>query len=118
MGYKNEVVFPVLVTPERAGEPVILNLQMQYGICKDICIPGTADISMKVSPGDASTRQDITLLNYYLTQIPKSQKQGETSKPSIRLIRADLKGEKPHLLIEAEFPKEAKKAGSIYRNKQ
>ena len=39
IGYADEVVFPVKITPERADEPVELKLAFDFGICMDLCIP-------------------------------------------------------------------------------
>lgn len=45
-GYADGVVLPVAVTPERPGEPVALSLALDYGVCKDICIPARAVLSL------------------------------------------------------------------------
>ena len=42
IGYEDEVVFPVKITPERQGEPVELKLDLDYGLCKTLCIPSQA----------------------------------------------------------------------------
>lgn len=39
IGYKNEVVIPLHVTPKQDGKPVHIRAQMQLGVCSDICIP-------------------------------------------------------------------------------
>ena len=44
IGYDDEVVFPVKITPENAGEPVTLSLTFEYGLCKDLCIPSSVDL--------------------------------------------------------------------------
>lgn len=39
IGYEKEVVFPVVVTPEDPGKPVVLALDLGFAVCADICIP-------------------------------------------------------------------------------
>lgn len=39
VGYKERVIFPVHILPERAHNPVRLRLQAFFGVCSDICIP-------------------------------------------------------------------------------
>lgn len=41
--YENQMVLPIEITPRRAGQPVRLRGQLDFGFCKDICIPGTLD---------------------------------------------------------------------------
>jgi DsbC/DsbD-like thiol-disulfide interchange protein len=43
--YGGTVVLPVMVTPKEPGKPVTLKLAIDYGVCKDICIPARAELS-------------------------------------------------------------------------
>lgn len=45
-GYGDHVVLPLRVTPVDASKPATLALSMFYGVCKDICIPATAEITL------------------------------------------------------------------------
>ncbi|WP_164659377.1 protein-disulfide reductase DsbD domain-containing protein [Tropicibacter sp. Alg240-R139] len=40
IGYENQLILPVEITPKRAGKPVQLKGQMLFGVCSDICVPG------------------------------------------------------------------------------
>lgn len=40
IGYENQLVLPVEITPKRAGKPVQLKGKMSFGVCSDVCIPG------------------------------------------------------------------------------
>lgn len=59
VGYKNAVLFPVLVTPKDASKPVTLKGKVQYGICKDICIPAEAELQLTIPP-DVGTSAELT----------------------------------------------------------
>ena len=44
IGFAGEVVFPVAIEPLDASKPVKLRLQIDYGLCKQICIPAKAEL--------------------------------------------------------------------------
>ena len=44
IGYENELVLPLEVTPRRADRPVALQGKITIGICQDICVP--VDLSL------------------------------------------------------------------------
>ena len=39
IGYHDQLVLPVEITPEKPGRPVRLKGRMQLGVCKDVCVP-------------------------------------------------------------------------------
>lgn len=51
IGYKSTVTFPVAVTLQNAGRPIAFKVLVSYGICKDICVPGEAALTLDV-PSD------------------------------------------------------------------
>lgn len=103
IGYKGEVVFPVKVTPEHADEPVDLALTLEYGLCKDLCIPNSASLNV-VLPPDLG-KGDDALIETALSRVPKPEK--ADALPRIANVTANLDGKKPGLEIEALFPKGA-----------
>ena len=44
IGYKDKVIFPLIVDLEDNQKQTNLNLNINYLVCKDVCIPGNADI--------------------------------------------------------------------------
>ena len=46
VGYKGTVVFPVRLTAKDPGKPIDLRLSLEYGVCKEICIPAEAALSI------------------------------------------------------------------------
>jgi len=51
IGYKGEVVFPVLVTLAEPSRPAVLRLDLFYGLCREICIP--AQVQLEIPVGGA-----------------------------------------------------------------
>lgn len=45
VGYQQQVLFPVTVTPERPGD-MELNLDLFFAVCKDVCVPAQAQASI------------------------------------------------------------------------
>ena len=39
IGYHDQLILPIEITPERPGRPVRLKGRMELGICKDVCVP-------------------------------------------------------------------------------
>ncbi|WP_323781234.1 protein-disulfide reductase DsbD domain-containing protein [Leisingera sp.] len=39
IGYHDQLVLPLEITPETPGKPVRLKGRMQLGVCKDVCVP-------------------------------------------------------------------------------
>ncbi|HEY8382991.1 MAG TPA: protein-disulfide reductase DsbD domain-containing protein [Microvirga sp.] len=70
--YADRVIFPVRITPLRAGEPVRLHLAVDYGVCKDICIPANAELSLDLT-GDETHRPRIEAA---LAAVPRPQPVG------------------------------------------
>ena len=44
IGYHDELVLPMALTPVRAGVALDLRLKMQIGVCKDICVPAVLNL--------------------------------------------------------------------------
>jgi DsbC/DsbD-like thiol-disulfide interchange protein len=103
IGYDNEVVFPVKVTPERDGEPIELKLAFAYGLCKDLCIPN--DVSLGLSLGADVGKGDALLLETFLARVPMPARDGVP--PFVGHIEAKLDADKPQLVIDAVFPPRA-----------
>lgn len=45
VGYSNQVMLPLAIAPKQADKPVEINLNMDIGVCKDICIPERLTLS-------------------------------------------------------------------------
>jgi len=52
IGYKDKVIFPLIVDLEDNQKQTNLNLNINYLVCKDVCIPGSADIFLNIPSGD------------------------------------------------------------------
>jgi DsbC/DsbD-like thiol-disulfide interchange protein len=71
--YADRVVLPALVKAKEPGKPIRLALAIDYGICKDICIPAHAElkaVSSDEGPGKAA-------IGKALAKVPRPQLLGQ-----------------------------------------
>jgi len=45
IGYHDALILPIEVTPRLADQPVEMQLRVDLGVCKDICLPATLDLT-------------------------------------------------------------------------
>jgi DsbC/DsbD-like thiol-disulfide interchange protein len=104
IGYDDEVIFPVKITPDHEGEPVELKLAFEYGLCKDLCIPNDVKLELTIAPDQG--KGDAMELESALALTPKEAAPGLL--PAVEKVTADLDAPKPEIVIDAAFPKDAR----------
>ena len=50
-GYADTLVLPVVLTPERKGEPIEASLAMFFGVCAEVCVPAEARMEARLIGG-------------------------------------------------------------------
>lgn len=68
--YDENVVLPILVTPDDPQAPVELKMSLFFGICKDICVPGDGVFDLTLKPSDHSDKVSATLIARDLALVP------------------------------------------------
>ncbi|MGH6864782.1 MAG: protein-disulfide reductase DsbD domain-containing protein [Methyloceanibacter sp.] len=99
IGYSDEVLFPVRLTPEREGEPIEFVVAFDYGLCMDLCIPNEVKLDL-VLPA-APAKGDALLIESALARVPKRAR--TETLPRVIAIEPDLEDAPPKLVIEAVF---------------
>ncbi|TMV10276.1 hypothetical protein FGK63_04215 [Ruegeria sediminis] len=51
IGYQGQMILPVEITPANPGAPVRLKGEMDFGVCKDVCVPGNLDFDHLLDSG-------------------------------------------------------------------
>ena len=59
LGYKDAVIFPLLISPLLPGKPVTLRLKLDYAVCEKLCIPAEGRAELTLQAGASS--QDAAL---------------------------------------------------------
>jgi DsbC/DsbD-like thiol-disulfide interchange protein len=110
VGYTGTVVFPVEVTPKDPSRPVGLRLAVQYGICREICVPAEARLELPLPSAAAPIPDEIASA---LQRVPRSAGRLEALDPRLERITARLDGSQPKLVLEAVFPQAAETADAF-----
>jgi DsbC/DsbD-like thiol-disulfide interchange protein len=103
IGYKTSVMLPITVSPADPSRAVTLALDIEYGVCKDICIPVQSRLELTL-PRDASSKPISGALAQAFDRVPRSETTRRPTDPRLRNSTVALTGEKPSIRLEAEFP--------------
>jgi DsbC/DsbD-like thiol-disulfide interchange protein len=104
VGYKHAVLFPVEVVPKDASQPVRLALAVEFGVCREICIPAEARLSLALTPAQMASAPTPAMLAA-LEKVPRPSGSRDAEDPRVTRASAFLEGGQPHLIIVARFPK-------------
>jgi DsbC/DsbD-like thiol-disulfide interchange protein len=104
-GYKDRVLLPVRVSPSDSAKPLRLALKLDYGVCKDICIPAQASLALALRPGEVgSPAPEIAAA---LARVPRPQALGAPGDLSILAIDPQTVDGKPALAVAVRAPPDA-----------
>ncbi len=70
LGYKDEVVLPVLATRRDTDQPLDLRVHLRYLTCNDICIPYDAQLALNLPAGQQVPSDQAHLISRYLSAVP------------------------------------------------
>ncbi len=85
IGYEDELVLPVEITPKNPSKPVRLRGQMDLGVCKDVCVPGRLGFDQTLK-SDSGRHPEIAAA---LAQRPYSAREAGVSSASCHLSPTD-----------------------------
>lgn len=102
IGYKNSVVFPIELTPADPARPIVLKLALDYGICREICVPAEARFETTIAPGAVTILQPE--LASALERVPRAAEARRPGDPALMRAAAKLAGSSPSLTFEVEAP--------------
>ena len=54
LGYKDNVIFPLQITPRDPGKPVRLRLKLDYAVCENLCSPAEGRAELNLGNGDSA----------------------------------------------------------------
>jgi DsbC/DsbD-like thiol-disulfide interchange protein len=100
-GYNEEVIFPIRVTPIDQAQPIRLSLSLEYGVCKEICIPARAELAL--APTEPA-RAHADAVAASLSQVPVRQNLGEAGDLAISHVAAGRAG---YLMVGVRAPQDA-----------
>lgn len=109
-GYKDEVLYPIAVTPEHPGQPVKLKAHLRYLVCAEVCIPYEADLALDIAAGAATPSDQAPLVNRFRAMVPDDGRAAGLRLESVAIdggrnlvVKASSAGESftaPDLIVE------------------
>jgi DsbC/DsbD-like thiol-disulfide interchange protein len=104
-GYQGQVLFPVRIRAQDPGKPVGLALKIDYGVCKDICIPAQAELSLKLpAKASASTREAIEAA---LARVPIPQPLDARNELAVLGVEPTADAAKRRLAVRVRAPSDS-----------
>ncbi|MEX0348816.1 MAG: protein-disulfide reductase DsbD domain-containing protein [Paracoccaceae bacterium] len=82
IGYTEQLVLPIEISPRNANKPVRLRGSIDVGICKEVCLPATFDFDQKL---DANAERNPAIAAAF-AQRPYSSKEAGVTSVSCRLM--------------------------------
>jgi DsbC/DsbD-like thiol-disulfide interchange protein len=105
IGYKHAVLFPIQVTPQDATQPVILKLSLEIGICREICVPATANLELALPPAttQAAKSAESDAIAAEVEKVPRPHAGRRPADPELRQVSLDDGEGGVRLTIAAAF---------------
>lgn len=97
--YNGEAILPVLVKPKAADKPITLALTVDYGICKEICIPAHADLNLQL----ADSGPERPVLEKAMAKVPRKQALGDSGDLAVLSVQPKA-GNGPALSVAIRAP--------------
>jgi DsbC/DsbD-like thiol-disulfide interchange protein len=94
--YAPRVVFPVRVRAADPAKPVTVHLAMEYGVCKEICIPAQASLELTLRPGEGPHR---AVVEQALARVPRRQALGAEGPLAVTAVER-VPGDKPTYRVQ------------------
>lgn len=114
LGYKHSAVFPVEVTPKDPTKPVSLVLALDYGVCREICVPVEAELTLDIPAGDAGPVPGV--VQAALERVARKGSAIRPNDPKLTKTEVHLDGAHPSIAIEAQFPGGTANAAAFIEN--
>ena len=100
IGYKDAVIWPIRIVPQRPDQPVQLILKIDYAICEKLCIPVEANAELALT-GEPSSYE--TALAGAEQRVPKPASLGQGS-PTIRSVKRGGTAGQPQVTVDITAP--------------
>jgi DsbC/DsbD-like thiol-disulfide interchange protein len=97
LGYKDTVIFPVVVSPQQAGKPVRLRVKIDYAVCEKLCVPAEGLAELTLLTGDSKHNPALMTAEAHLPKHVTATQLGLTAK------RVNS-GAKPSVIVELGAP--------------
>ena len=104
IGYKDNVILPLRVSPRDPAKPVTLRLKLDYAVCEKLCVPvqANAELTLTREPGSAEKR-----LLAAEARVPRPAKLGDGDTLAVRGVKLE-DATPPRILVDIAAPPRTK----------
>lgn len=99
IGFHDEVVFPMAVTPRDASLPIELDFRIFFGVCRGICIP--ADYATAITLDPAKPGPDAVALSLWQARVPEPV---AAEAAPVTQAELDVSADRPALVLALARP--------------
>lgn len=85
IGYTDEVVFPIVITRKDQSAPAIVRVDLDYAVCKNICIPAHATLAINLASESTVHVENQMLINAFRQRVPRPASSREAEMASVSL---------------------------------
>lgn len=100
IGYKDAVLFPVLVVPKDAAKPVDLHMSLDFGICERLCLPARAQAALRLDRD--GTSPEAGLVRDALARVPVLAQLGEAGPLVVTAVEGKAGDDTLGVLVRAQ----------------
>jgi DsbC/DsbD-like thiol-disulfide interchange protein len=100
--YHNGIVLPLRIEPEAPDQPVTLSLDVFFGICNEICVPGDATLTLDLAPDGEADSLAQMLIARDLDAVPDA-----APSEDLQIKSVTLSADGDALDIEVQAPENA-----------
>ena len=79
VGYTERVIFPIQIEINDINKETIVDLDINYLTCKEICIPGDASLQLIIPPGKGALTEYYYDIQKALSSVPKKIKENSNN---------------------------------------
>ena len=93
IGYKDNIIFPLIIKTKNKEKITNVNLNINYLVCKDICIPGNANLFLDIPAGDGKpteylhaiekVKSSTSIKNIELSPITEFKVEGKSDSKNV-----------------------------------
>ena len=109
IGYKGKVILPVEIKAKDPALPVKLKLALEYGVCKDVCVPVQPMLEITLPPA-AQAKPAGSALAEGIAHVPRAPAVRRAGDPELKQVTVDTQSGKPTMVIDAVFTGDAQGA--------
>lgn len=100
IGYYDSVTLPLRVRPQDPAKPVMLQLDLKFGVCEKICIPASAKAALEIPLGSTAPNSALAAAE---ARVPARTKPGATG--TLRILGSKLeRGKAPRVFVDVAVP--------------